>query len=406
MSFFKTNEQQESNKTNETNDKLEETNNKLRRANEILHLTDSLKTIVFVYSAPKVGSTSLVTSLRLFGSSMLSIIHIHDEEMLHVLANIDGITVLQLIQYNQSLGRKVIVMNSYRTPIERKISAYFEKIGSFHFNVLDDQINQYDIQLLIRRFHHLFPHLDSSDHFLTKYGLTSLDLEWAKEKKENKEKEETSPFIRQVEKEGVHYVTLRLSDASKWHTVLSDLFGFPIQMVRDYQSEDKPIKNAFRLFQQYYRIPLAHLSETMACPTFAYYYSLEERQAYEQQWLAKSTTDVVTSFSTDEYRLYQRISMENAHLECVQSEHYADEGCVCKACCYKRQQMVRILLSSSFSSSSSVNPPVSNVPVIKVKHDEAKAEWLQYKQQQRQQRQLLQQCGKQQKEKTVQMKLL
>ena len=52
----------------------------LARANEVLHINiNPNNKLVFVYSAPKVGSTSIVSSLRIFGIDKFSVIHIHDE---------------------------------------------------------------------------------------------------------------------------------------------------------------------------------------------------------------------------------------------------------------------------------------------------------------------------------------
>ena len=101
--------------------------NLLVKANEILKINNNTIPLIFVYSAPKVGSTSIVSSLRIFGSNKVSVIHIHDEEMLKVLAHIENITVNEIILYNSYLGRTVYVINVYRSPIERKISAFFEK---------------------------------------------------------------------------------------------------------------------------------------------------------------------------------------------------------------------------------------------------------------------------------------
>ena len=131
--------------------------NALTKANELLNLNNNRSTrIVFMYSAPKVGSTSIVSSLRLFGSDKLSIIHIHDEEMLRVLKHIENITVNELIFYNAYLGKEVYVINVYRSPIERKISAFFEKIGAYHFNNIDQKVNTYNVSKVIHRFNNIF----------------------------------------------------------------------------------------------------------------------------------------------------------------------------------------------------------------------------------------------------------
>ena len=118
----------------------------LKQANEMLNINKhNYNKLVFVYSAPKVGSTSIVSSLRLFCIKHMDIIHIHDEEMLQVLSHIKGITINELIIFNKYLGKDVYVVNIYRSPIERKISAFFEKVGSYHFNTSDQNINNYNI---------------------------------------------------------------------------------------------------------------------------------------------------------------------------------------------------------------------------------------------------------------------
>jgi hypothetical protein len=118
----------------------------LAQVNNALHI-DKFPTnkLVFVYSGPKVGSTSIVSSMRLFGTDRFSVIHIHDEEMLKVLGHINGITVNEIILYNKHLGKNVYVIDVFRSPIERKISTYFEKIGAYHFNNTDQNVNIYNI---------------------------------------------------------------------------------------------------------------------------------------------------------------------------------------------------------------------------------------------------------------------
>ena len=96
--------------------------NILKKTNELLYINPEKKRILFVYSAPKVGSTSIVSSLRIFGLDKVDTIHIHDETMLEVLGNIKGITVNELILFNKHLGKDVYVINIYRSPLERKIS--------------------------------------------------------------------------------------------------------------------------------------------------------------------------------------------------------------------------------------------------------------------------------------------
>ena len=51
-------------------------------ANNILFNNHKLKNYIFIYTPPKVGSTSLVSSLRLALCHKYKIIHIHNDIML------------------------------------------------------------------------------------------------------------------------------------------------------------------------------------------------------------------------------------------------------------------------------------------------------------------------------------
>jgi len=174
---------------------------KLVEANEILNINKhNHNKLIFVYSAPKVGSTSIVSSFRIFAIEKIDIIHIHDEDMLHVLTNIKDITVKEIILFNKYLGKEVYVINIYRSPIERKISTFFEKIGAYHFNVNDMDINNYNIVKVINRFNNIFPWIANGDHFLDKYNITIPD-KFDFDKK----------FLLVIE-DDIKYITIRLKD--------------------------------------------------------------------------------------------------------------------------------------------------------------------------------------------------
>ena len=74
----------------------------LESANKNMHITNATpNNIIFIYSAPKVGSTCLVSTLRLFAIDKYVTIHLHDEEMLKVMTGIQGITIEEIILYNK-----------------------------------------------------------------------------------------------------------------------------------------------------------------------------------------------------------------------------------------------------------------------------------------------------------------
>ena len=70
--------------------------------NHSLRLT--LQHLFIIWTPPKVGSTSLVSSLRISNAYKYDTLHIHNEDMLSVLCGIQNTTIHEIIQYNQQLG--------------------------------------------------------------------------------------------------------------------------------------------------------------------------------------------------------------------------------------------------------------------------------------------------------------
>ena len=281
----------------------------LIRANELLHINKSqCNRLLFVYSAPKVGSTSIVSSLRIFGLEKVDTIHIHDEVMLQVLGHINGITINELILFNKYLGKDVYVINIYRSPIERKFSSFFEKIGSYHFNTTDENVNKYNVEKVMNRFNNIFPYIETGDHFIDKYSIT-IPEHFDYEKK-----------YLLVKENDITYLTLRLKDSQQWGAILTNIFGFNIRIVKDYESSNKPIKDIYNLFKKKYKIPINFLDEILNCKYLNYYYSSDEVKEYYNEWNLKSTS-TKNSYTQDQYKVYKEITLENTCFDNVQSYH-------------------------------------------------------------------------------------
>lgn len=306
---------------------------KLIDANELLNINKHQHNkLIFVYSAPKVGSTSIVSSFRIFGIEKIDIIHIHDEEMLRVLTNVTDITVNEIILFNKYLGKDVYVINVFRSPIERKISTFFEKIGSYHFNVEDNQVNNYNVTRVINRFNNIFPWIGNGDHFIERYNIKIPD---------------SFDFIKKyliVIENDIKYITIRLKDSNEWGTILTNIFGFNIRTIKDYESSNKPIKDLYNTFKNRYKIPINLLEEIKNDKSLNYYYSQDELNGYYNNWLVKST-DKRESYTYEQYKLYENITIENCHIDKIQMDHYFDEGCTCKACSTKRLATISKILN-------------------------------------------------------------
>ena len=310
--------------------------------------TGSTNKIVFVYSEPKVGSTTIVSSLRIFAAEKITIIHVHDENMLKVLGNITNTTVNEIIQFNQYIGRDVFVIDVYRNPIERKISAFFEKVSSLHFNNVDEKVNNYNINLIIKRFNRIFPYIGTGDHFMDVYGIT-LPKEFDYIKK-----------YMLVEENGIKYLKLRLKDVQLWDKILSDVLGHKICIVKDYETKNKLVGNLYQKFKKHYKIPINYLEDIKTDKYLNYYYSDIEMQTYISEW-NKKVCAKIEAFTPSQYDVYDEITIDNSHLDYIQTQHYIDEGCVCKACNIKRIRVRNQILNGN---------PIAE----KIYHNEAKYE--------------------------------
>jgi hypothetical protein len=184
---------------------------------------------IFIYTPPKVGSTTLVSSLRISLGKSYNIIHIHDEIMLSVLTGINNISINHIIKYLTINGKKVYIIDVYRSPIERKMSEFFEKISCYHFNNSEENLNNYKIERFINRFNNLFPHLANGEHYFDKYEIPIQDIITF-----DFNKKYTIQVINNI-----NYIKLRLCDSNIWGQILSDIFKQEIIIINDYLTDNK-----------------------------------------------------------------------------------------------------------------------------------------------------------------------
>ena len=285
------------------------------------------KNYIFVYTPPKVGSTTLVTSLRVSLGKSYNIIHIHDEIMLNVLTGIKNVKVNDIIDYVGKTSNNIFVIDVYRTPIERKMSEFFEKIGTLHFNNSDKNVSSYPIKRIINRFNKVFPHIENNDHFCDKYNIGEQDVEFDFEKKY---------LIK--ERNNIKYIKLRLCDSEMWGNILSEILKTDIVIVNDYETDKKEIGEMYKKFKEEYKLPLNYFEEIKKNKYLNLYYTKEEIKKYLAFWYAR-LDDNCAAYTVEEYKFYENLCLENQYQNEVQIDHYIDNGCFCKNCSEKRRKI-------------------------------------------------------------------
>lgn len=306
----------------------EEKRKDLETINNILFSTKSnTNNVIFIYTPPKVGSTALVSSIRISAAHLYSVLHIHDEIMLKAFTGYNNITIKDIISYNKFIGKNVYVIDIYRTPIERKISEYFEKIASHHFNNTDENLCGYNLDKVIKRFNKLFPYLSTQDYYKSIYDIDVPEIFDFNKK-----------YLHVVHLD-IHYIKLRLCDSNEWSTILSEILNTPIIIVKDYETEGKKIGELYKNFKLNYKIPVNLLNKIKECPYLNYYLSEEERKKYCEFWEKKSCEEEVKTFSKKEFDFYKEICEENKYYNDFQNDHYMDVGCLCRPCSQKRREL-------------------------------------------------------------------
>lgn len=297
---------------------VEESVNKLFNTN-----TDNY---IFVYTPPKVGSTTLVTSLRISLGRTYNIIHIHDEIMLSVLTGITNVKINDIINFLSNKGKTVYVIDVYRTPIERKMSEYFEKLSPYHFNNTEDQLKNYSIKRISDRFNKIFPYLENGDHYFDCYNIDN-PISFDFDKKYS---------IQEIN--NVKYIKLRLCDSEFWGSILSTIFKSDIVIIYDYKTEDKGIGDLYKKFKRDYKLPANYLEIIRNCKYFNFYYNDIERNKYLQSWSQRITINF-TPYTEHEFNFYMNLCLENQYICDIQIDHYIDNGCFCIYCTNKRKDI-------------------------------------------------------------------
>tara|TARA_Y200000002_G_scaffold349835_1_gene326750 strand:+ start:7795 stop:9294 length:1500 start_codon:yes stop_codon:yes gene_type:complete len=301
----------------------------LRISNKILGL-DKIKEekVIFVYCPPRVGSTSLVSTLRLSGGHIYKVLHIHDEQMLKYVGNIHNVKVNDIIQYNASLGREVFVIDIFREPLERKMSEFFGKLASYHFNADVPTLERYDLERIIKRFNNVFPYIGEEDHFLEQYNLPQ-DID----KINGFDGKNDIIFLKQ---KNITFLKLRIRDFDKWKELLEPILDIKITPIKDNARSNLDLSDLYKKFKENYKIPINFIQMISESKCFKFYLSPDERENYLKE-LFPQMAEFHHPFSLSEYNAYTDISSENQRKVDIETDHYFDEGCQCDYCCKMRE---------------------------------------------------------------------
>lgn len=233
---------------------------------------------IFVYCGGKCGSSTLHHT---FKNNNFKSYKIHDNNYFKYLCSVFkkdiGKTIYDVINFNVIDDKKTVyIIDSYRTPIERKISSFFQNIDKhihdYKNKTIDDMINVFNTKFLynLEEYH-------SIDEVLNYYGLIpfcTFDFE-------NK--------YNIIKKENIIFIKLRFNDVDKWGEILSQIFEKKIVIHNFNLTKNKEINKLYNQFKEKYKVPHLYLTHYLTSDiNFKIYNNDKEQNEYINYWNLKS----------------------------------------------------------------------------------------------------------------------
>ena len=179
-----------------------------------------------------------------------------------------------IIQYSICHFGKIYIIDSYRTPIERRISAAFQEINTV-FGKADK-----DIPNLIRIFN------TTQLRIIDTYNSINEAFEHYTIPRWNTFDFDRGYNIKEVENKV--FIKVRFADIKNWGSIFTSIFGKPITMYNDNITDNKDYATIYKEFKEQYRVPRSFLEELKSDPEFNTYTTPKEREDYFAYWYARS----------------------------------------------------------------------------------------------------------------------
>lgn len=229
---------------------------------------------VFVWCGGKCGGSTLRAT---FEEAGLRVLHTHGP--VHFNAAVvrrPDVNLFDVFDHAARTRPRVLVVDAYRLPIERKISSFFQNI--------EQHVPSYrrlPLPRLMEVFNERFLGILEGHHPINRIfdhcGLPRFD---------------SFDFARgcNVARHGtVEFVKLRFADIADWGRILSGVLNRPIVIRSENRTELKPVYDLYRRFLAASRLPEGFLDRHVASDEeFLIHTTAAERDAYLESWRARS----------------------------------------------------------------------------------------------------------------------
>jgi hypothetical protein len=225
---------------------------------------------IIVYCGGKCGSSTLEATFKKNGYKTIRAHGINDWNARFP----NGPGIMNIIKDN-SRRKKIFIIDAYRTPIERKISSFFQNI--------EKHVPQYArlslaelIHIFNTRFLSTIEEQHSIDEVMHKFNVPLF-----------REFDFTNGYVMKEHKNMV-FVKILFRDIAKWGQILRSIFGRNIPIYSDNITVNKGINTLYTAFKAAYRLPASYLLSLDNDKHFHIYNTPDEQQKYIAYWELKT----------------------------------------------------------------------------------------------------------------------
>jgi hypothetical protein len=184
--------------------------------------------------------------------------------------------VFDIIDLSCKKYEHVYFIDSYRTPIERKISSFLQNLSLHLPNYIDLNIDDI-INFFNKKFIYYLEEYHSINEVMTYYNVP-LFKTFDFNKKYNILKKDNKIFIK-----------LLFKNIDIWENIFNEIFSKKIKLCNYNLSETKDIFILYTKFKDKYKVPKVYIETILANDTeFKIYNTEEEQREYINKWLKRS----------------------------------------------------------------------------------------------------------------------
>jgi len=229
---------------------------------------------VFVFCGGKCGGTTLSET---FNKNDYKALHLHSFNCNGFNnPNTDITNIYDILENSCKNYETVYIIDSYRTPIERKFSSFFEGINTHlpnYKNLPIKEIIDFFNENLLNKIEDYHPMND----ILSYYNMTPF-------KEFNFE-----TGYNLCKKNNILFIKILFKDINIWDTILSEILKKNLSIHPKNLTSSKEINNLYEEFKKNYKIPKIYIENELTKDSqFQIYNTKIQQDDYIKKWLKKS----------------------------------------------------------------------------------------------------------------------